>query len=238
MNKKDLKVWSIGATSKIAIELQRLWAAEGADLYLVSREPLDLKPIVSDLKIRGACKVEVHGLNDAKNAFETGEMDILLISLGSLSDQGKWEDSQKYRELEWTTNTSLVIDWLELGASKIEKEGRGQLCVITSVAADRAKKSNYGYGAAKAALDFYAEGVAHRLSPISPCVTVLKPGPTDTPMTANLNGKKLADPKQVATIFKKAIESKKAISYAPWQWKYIMLIIKYLPRKIWFKTNF
>lgn len=247
MNKEPKTTWSIGATSKIAIEMARIWAKDN-NFVLASRNKSDLKAISKDLIVRGAKNVEVFSLPELmghKTQISIAmPMDRLLISLGSLSNQKNWQDQDQYRHTEWKTNTSDVIDWIEWGASQIEKTNRGQICVMTSVAADRAKRSNYGYGAAKAALDFYLEGISHRLSKIQGNtnlnrVTVLKPGPTRTPMTSDMVGKKkLAAPKSVAMSFCKAIDKRKYIVYAPFQWKLIMLIIKYLPKKIWFKTDF
>jgi short-subunit dehydrogenase len=246
MKKEPKTTWSIGATSKIAIEMARVWAKDN-NFVLASRNKSDLKTISKDLIVRGAKKVEVFSLPELmgqRAQVSLGmPMDRLLIALGSLSNQKNWQDQKQYRDQEWQVNTSDVIDWIEWGASQIETTNRGQICVMTSVAADRAKRSNYAYGAAKAALDFYLEGVAHRLSKIQGNrkynqITILKPGPTRTPMTSDMFGKKkLADPKSVAISFCKAIDKEKYVVYAPFQWKFIMLIIKYLPKRIWFKTD-
>lgn len=230
-------IWSIGATSKIAIELQRIWAKKGFKFILCSRDKKDLLNIKDDLLIRGATNVHIYSMEELSTSKPIQPMDILLISIGSLSEQPKWQTSKEYRDSQWHTNTTLVMDWVEWGAAEIESSGRGQICVMTSVAADRAKKSNYGYGTAKAALDYYLEGVSHRLAKLGNRITILKPGPTKSPMTSKLSNKKLADPKDVAFTFSKAIEKNKAVAYAPSIWKYIMLIIKYIPRKIWFKTD-
>lgn len=232
-------VVSIGATSRIAIEMQRIWARKGHNLALYSRNKRDLEIIAKDLKIHGANNVSIHSLNNGSPQNEPPpDMDILLISIGSLSDQNKWERDNEYRHQEWQTNTTLVTDWIEWGATQIEQNKKGHICVITSVAADRAKKSNYAYGAAKAALDFYCLGVAHRLAAIGNRVSILKPGPTLSPMTKDMANKKLADPKEVAIEFVKDIDKKRLISYSPKVWKYIMLVIKYIPTNIWHKTNF
>lgn len=238
MENQSKTVWSVGATSKIAIEMQRIWASQGYSFILSSRKKTELSDIKKDLLVRGAPKVDTYSLEELTKEKPPLKMDILLIALGSLSDQKTWESSKEYRENQWATNTTLVMDWIEWGAKVIEDTGRGKICVMTSVAADRAKKSNYGYGAAKAALDFHLQGVAHRLAALGPRVFILKPGPTKTPMTAQLDQTKLADPKKVARSFTSAIKKDKTITYAPWIWKYIMLIIKLIPQKIWFKTSF
>jgi short-subunit dehydrogenase len=231
------KIVSIGATSKIAIEMQRIWAKNGYSIFLSSRKPEDLENIKKDLLIRGASHVEIKDLSKIEDILD---FDVCLISIGNLSEQKRWENEKSYRVAEWKVNTELPISYIEWATYSIEQSKRGQICVITSVAADRAKKSNYAYGAAKASLDFYLQGVDHRLSSqgLTKRICTLKPGPTLSPMTADMEGKKLADPKDVAKEFCNAIKKGKSSCYAPWIWRYIMLIIKHIPSKIWFKTNF
>jgi short-subunit dehydrogenase len=234
--KPNKLIVSVGATSRIAIEMQRRWAKEHHNFILVGRDKENLERIKRDLQCLGAGDIEVRSL---EQAYPDITPDITLIALGSLSKQEKWQQCANYRENEWEINTLTVINWIEWAATKIEETKKGQIAVMTSVAADRPKKSNYGYGAAKAALDFYMLGVRHRLSKYKCKVQILKPGPTRSPMTQSMPNKKMADPKEVAKIFCSSIDNKKnnSITYAPKIWRVIMNIIKLCPEIVWNKTN-
>ena len=121
----------------------------------------------------------------------------------------------------------------------MEKANHGALAIIGSVAGDRGRKTNYAYGAAKALVDRYAQGLQHRLAATQVKVVLVKPGPTDTPMTAHLKGQgaRLASVESVAQQIVKAVESGKPVVYAPTKWWLIMTIIRLLPRAIFNKLN-
>jgi len=108
------------------------------------------------------------------------------------------------------------------------------IAVIGSVAGDRGRRSNYVYGAAKAMVDCYLQGMRHRLGPEGVQVVTIKPGPTDTPMTANYNqpGVRLADPEKVAKQIVEGIAARRSVIYAPGIWLWIMLIIRHIPEWI------
>ena len=115
----------------------------------------------------------------------------------------------------------------------------GTLAVISSVAGDRGRKSNYIYGAAKGLVTRYVQGLQHRLANSNVHVVLIKPGPTDTPMTASLvaQGAKLASVESVALGIVTAIERKKTVAYVPGKWWLIMMIIRHLPSFIFNKMN-
>ncbi len=233
---KPYTIWSIGATSRIAIEMQRYWARDGASFFLFGRSLEKLNRVQQDLLCRGAVGAEIEKLGAPPE--ETAPFDILLISVGSLSEQSKWQVSSDYRLREWHANTMLIMDWVEWGARCVEAGLGGKIAVMSSVAADRAKKSNYGYGAAKAALDFYLSGVDHRLAPFGRVVVNLKPGPTNTPMTGAVKNRKLADPEAVARDFCRRMQRGQSTIYSPANWRYIMAIIRTCPRWLWNMTDF
>lgn len=229
------RIWTVGASSRLAIGMQRAWARPGTHFVLAGRDQGKLRRVASDLLCRGASSAVCRDLSPP--ARESEEMDLLLIALGSLSGQEKWQKDPGYRRGEWKVNTSVVFDWVEWGARNIETYGSGKLAVISSVASDRARRSNYGYGAAKAALEFYMNGVAHRLAPQGGTVVILKPGPTDTPMTLGTAAPFLAHHKTVVSDLVKAVEKGVSVSYSPRHWRLIMQAIKICPRLIWNKLN-
>jgi short-subunit dehydrogenase len=121
----------------------------------------------------------------------------------------------------------------------MEKAGRGTLGLIGSVAGDRGRKSNYVYGSAKGLVTRYAQGLQHRLAATPVKVVLIKPGPTETPMTAQLKqqGAKLACVEQVAQAICSGMAQGRAVVYAPAKWALIMMIIRHLPRWIFNKLD-
>ena len=106
--------------------------------------------------------------------------------------------------------------------------------MIGSVAGDRGRRSNYVYGAAKGLVERYLEGLRHRLAGTGVRVVLVKPGPTDTPMTAHLKsaGVRLAPVEQVAADIVRACDRGRAVVYTPAKWALIMAVIRNLPRAV------
>ena len=125
-------------------------------------------------------------------------------------------------------------------AGRFETQGSGVLAVITSVAGDRGRKSNYVYGAAKAGLSTFLEGLAARVHQRHVRVLNIKPGPVDTPMTANLKKSALfATPQRVAVDIHRALrDGKSGVLYTPWFWRWIMFLIRRVPAPIMRKLSF
>ena len=119
-------------------------------------------------------------------------------------------------------------------ARRMQEAGKGSVALIGSVAGDRGRRSNYVYGAAKGLVDRYAQGLQHRFSDGKVRVTIIKPGPTDTPMTAQLRAKgaRLADPEKVAGDIVAGIQSGRRVVYTPSIWRWIMLVIQHIPSAI------
>ena len=244
------KIVIIGATSAIAEHCARLWLAQGAsELLLVGRNADRLERVRADLTVRQpACKIgvviasltELSGIKALVDACcEGATPDIVLVAHGSLPDQAACQHSldETRQALEVNALSPALI--AEVFAARLESAGRGKLVLIGSVAGDRGRKINYVYGAAKGLVERYAQGLQHRLACTNVTVTLVKPGPTDTPMTAHLKGQgaKLAPVEDVATRIVDGAAKGKAVVYAPAKWELIMLIIRHLPRFIFNKLN-
>src|SRR5262249_45357577 len=121
-----------------------------------------------------------------------------------------------------------------------EERGGGTLAVISSVAGDRGRKSNYVYGAAKAGVSVFLEGLAARVHARGVHILNIKPGPVDTPMTANLKKSGLfATPQRVAADICGALKSDRTgVIYTPWFWRWIMFIIRMIPTPIMRRLSF
>ena len=237
------KILVIGATSAIAEQCSRIWADRGDELYLVARNEERIKTIATDLRMRGATYVNTYctDLNDMeqhKELLESADnamngMDIVLIAHGSLSNQKSCEQSVLETLSEIQTNALSTVSLLTLIGNRFEKKKDGTICVISSIAGDRGKASNYVYGSAKAMLNAFASGLRQRLHKSNVAVITIKPGFVDTPMTAEFQkGVLWTSPNIVALKIVKAIDTKKSEVYVPKFWCGIVFLIKMIPNRL------
>ena len=237
------KVLICGATSAIAQETAKLFARDGDRLFLVGRNAEKLEAVSRDLVVRGAEIAECFAadLNDF-DRHETilrgalgslGGLDAVLIAHGSLSDQRVCEKDFQLAEKEFRTNFLSVVSLLTPIADHFERQGRGTIAVISSVAGDRGRGSNYVYGAAKGALSLYLQGLRNRLHASGVHVLTVKPGLVDTPMTAHLEKNGLfARPEEVAKGIYGAIAARKDAVYIPCWWQIVMTVVKLIPENL------
>jgi short-subunit dehydrogenase len=233
----------IGATSVIAQAVARRLAQRGYDIFLCARDPERLNRMVQDLKIRGAGLVDSFQLdvNDLDAHTSTLNLSIqkmkriemALIAHGTLPDQYACQSDSKLLYSEVLTNSISTISLLSIIGEIMEKQGEGHIAVITSVAGDRGRQSNYVYGAAKGMVSIFLQGLRNRLHKSNITVLDIKPGFVDTPMTKKFEkGLLWSKPETIAKGIIKSIDKKKDIVYLPFYWKYIMLLIRCLPEKI------
>jgi decaprenylphospho-beta-D-erythro-pentofuranosid-2-ulose 2-reductase len=242
------RILIIGATSAIAEHCARIWAARGDALHLVARNDQHVQTIASDLTVRGASAVTTYSLdlNDVDKHEELlnvtydvlGSVDIVLIAHGTLSNQKSCELSVHQTLTEIQTNALSTISLLTLIANKFEESKSGTICVISSVAGDRGRASNYVYGSAKAMVTAFASGLRQRLHKSNVSVVTIKPGFVDTPMTSEFKkGFLWAKPTVIASQILRAIDKKKSDVYVPKFWWTIMTIINVIPSQIFRKLN-
>jgi decaprenylphospho-beta-D-erythro-pentofuranosid-2-ulose 2-reductase len=234
------RVLIIGATSAIAEATARRYAGRGAAIHVVGRQAHRLEIIAADLITRGA-KVSC-GLLDV-NATEChvavldaawaalGEVDVALVCHGTLPDQTACDASVELTLSQFSTNGTSTIAISAALAQRLQPNAT--LAVISSVAGDRGRASNYLYGSAKAAVSAYLSGLGQRLRPIGINVLTVKPGFVDTPMTASFKkGALWASPDQVAKGIVRAIDRRRAVVYLPSFWWLIMFVIRAIPEFI------
>jgi short-subunit dehydrogenase len=232
-----LNVAIFGATSAIAAEVARLYAARGAKLYLLGRNADKLSSLARELgpAVVGAVARDFDALNEADaNVAEAvralGRLDVALIAHGLLGDQLESERSVRVAEQIARTNFLSVMALLIPLANHMEANGGGQLAVMSSVAAERGRPRNYTYAAAKGALNVYLQGLRSRLYARGVKVHTLKLGPVDTPMTATHEKNALfSTAPAVAAGIVRAIDRGHAQAYVPGFWRLIMLIVRNLP---------
>lgn len=239
----------IGATSAIARHCARLWAVEEvAHFILVGRNADKLESIARDLQVRSpeatthieTCNfTDPMAITDLANALaEQGPLDIVLIAHGTLPDQQACQSDLTIARDAMLINGLSPAYFAEAFAGKMEEQSSGSLVVIGSVAGDRGRQSNYVYGAAKGLVERYVQGLEHRLADTKVNLTLVKPGPTQTPMTAHMEGhEQMAPLEQVAGDIVRGVKAKKRVIYTPRKWALIMLVIRNIPAFIFGKMK-
>ncbi|RVD78774.1 SDR family oxidoreductase [Pseudomonas koreensis] len=243
------KILVVGATSAIAVACAKLWAVQESEFFLVARDQQKLLQICADLQIRGARAVTPY-LMDASDVaahpvmLEQGlatlqSVDICLIAYGTLPNQLECEQSVEGAMNAFANNASSVIALLTLLANRMAAQRSGTLAVISSVAGDRGRPSNYLYGAAKAAVSTFCEGLRARLFNSGVHVITIKPGLVATPMTQGLELPALlvAQPDSVARRIVAGIERKSSVLYVPGFWVWVMWAIKAIPQPLFKRLN-
>jgi decaprenylphospho-beta-D-erythro-pentofuranosid-2-ulose 2-reductase len=242
------KILVLGATSSIAEATCRIWASQGASLFLVARNADKLAAVAADLRARGAGFVDtaVVDLDDterhpallthAVNSLQG--LDVAYLAHGVLGDQQSAE--QDFNTAAHILHTNLMapvslVTWL---ANYFVQRHSGIIAVLSSVAGDRGRKSNYVYGSSKAGLSAFLAGLRNRIDREGVTVLTIKPGPTKTAMTAGMKGsEKFADVNAVAKSIVKAIDNRQDNLYVPFQWQPIMFVIRHIPERVFKKLN-
>jgi decaprenylphospho-beta-D-erythro-pentofuranosid-2-ulose 2-reductase len=235
------RVLIVGATSAIAAEVARIYAARGARLHLLARNAEKLEALAASLPAerRSSATADFDDLSRAdellRGAVQAlgGGIDVALIAHGELGDQLRTEASFADAEAIFRTNLLSVVAFLVPLANLLEAQRSGTIGVITSVAGDRGRPRNYTYGAAKGALNVYLQGLRSRLFPHGVKVVTLKLGPVDTPMTVSHTKNALfAQAKDVARGIVKVLDAGVPEAYLPSFWGAIMPIVKNTPERL------
>lgn len=240
-----MRIVVIGATSAIAEHCCRLWVQRTAcDLLLVARDAAKAEGVAQDLRVRSpASTIEVASLDFldataigrlAERAAASAPIDIVLIAHGSLPEQRMAEADLDLCRSAVEVNAVSPALFAEAFAAQLAGAGRGTLAIIGSVAGDRGRKANYIYGAAKGFIERYAEGLQHRFAGSRVAIVLIKPGPTDTPMTASLKarGGRPAPVEEVAQTIVRGIDAGRPLFYVPARWGLIMFVVRNLPRVV------
>ena len=236
------RILIVGATSAIATEVARAYAERGAELFLTGRHPDRLAAVAGDIRVRGAVTVRTAMLDVldigthaavVEQAFASGGLDAALIAHGTLPDQAACQqspaDTMRALEVNFTATAAL----LTLLANRFEAQRRGTIAVVTSVAGDRGRQSNYVYGAAKGGLAVFLQGLRNRLHHAGVSVVTLKPGFVDTPMTAGLPRNRLfSTARRAGRSIHRAMEARRDVAYVPWFWRPIMALVRSLPESV------
>lgn len=233
----------------IAEHCARTWAARGDALFLAGRNRDRLDTVVKDLGVRSP-DAKVHSdffdANDLESHVSLlesadatlGGVDTVLIAHGTLADQIGCERSVSETLAEIHTNALSTVALLTEIANRFEARRSGTIAVMSSVAGERGRASNYVYGSAKAMVTRFAEGLWHRLSGSGVSVVIIKPGFIDTPMTSGFKkGPLWTKPPAAAGAIVKAIDKRKAVVFVPSFWRLISGVVTRIPNRIFLRLK-
>jgi short-subunit dehydrogenase len=231
----------LGGTSTIARAIAAGLAAGRYDVALAGRDVAELDAVAADLRLRHGVATSVHRLDvlemDQHSAALapclTPELRGVVLAFGYLGDQRRAEtDAAEARRILDTNLTGCVLV-LNLVAAHLARNGGGFVCALSSVAGERGRQSNYVYGAAKAGLTAYLSGLRNRFAGAGVRVLTVKAGIVDTRMSAGMPGAGLAaPPAAVARAVVGAIARERDVVYVPWFWRWIMLVIRLIPERV------
>jgi short-subunit dehydrogenase len=245
-----MKVAFLGATRGMGRALARLMAERGHDLFLLGRDTADLEKSARDLEARSGrgpvrsapCDLSrPEGFAAALDAAESapGGFDTVVVTAGLFATQERLEEDVELTRRVLEADFTNTVVFCEHARRRLLRRGGGTLCVFSSVAGDRGRKPVVLYGAAKAGLSRYLEGLDHRFRGQGLRTVCVKPGFVRTSMTEGLPAPPFAgQPDQVALLVLRAIERGQPVVYVPGIWRWIMLVIRMLPRAVMRRVAF
>ena len=245
-----MRVAFLGATKGMGRALARLMAERGDAICLLGRNREDLERSAADLAIRGATsavpcilcdleKPETFGpaIDEARDAL--GGLDAVVVTAGLFATQEQLESDPELVERLVRIDFGNTLLFCEAAKKRLLEAGGGTLCVFSSVAGERGRKPVIIYGAAKAGLSRYLEGLDHKHRADGLRVVTVKPGFVKTSMTAGLEPPPFAgEPDEVAERVLRAIDRGVPVIYAPAIWQLIMAVIRALPRAVMRRIQF
>lgn len=231
----------LGATSTIARSIILQLTGRDDRVCLAARNPAELHRVAADLRLRRDPRLVIEQEFDTNLPnthsriteyiwHSLGGVDIVIVCTGELGDQDAARHDPMAIHRIIHSNYAGVATILAPFVDRMEERGRGELVVLSSVAGDRARQSNYIYGSAKAGIDAYFAGLRNRLQGTGVTATTVKLGFTDTRMVHGKSGMFLvASPETVARSIVGCIGRSASVVYVPWFWRFIMLLIRSIP---------
>lgn len=241
-----MNVVVFGATRGMGRSLARIYAGRGASLVLFGRSLDDLERTAADLRVRGAADVRCArcDLEDTATfapafavAAEVGRPDVVVVTAALFATQDELEQDSALAERVLRADFTNTVIFCEHARKALARGGT--LCVFSSVAGERGRKPVVLYGAAKAGLSAYLEGLDHKFRAEGLRVVNVKPGFVKTEMTAGLPPPPFAgEPDSVAAAAVAAIDRGTPVVYAPLPWALVMAVIRAMPRAVMRRVRF
>ena len=233
-----------GGTSDIAEStLRRLVQRRARRVVLAGRDVDRLGEIAEDLRARGATFVECVPFDALDTATHeamvdavfdrVGDIDLVLVAFGVLGEQADAEQHATAAVDVARVNYLGAVSVLTPTAERLQAQGHGTIVVLSSVAGELARESNYVYGSTKAGLDAFAQGLNDRLVGTGANVMIVRPGFVHTKMTAGLKPAPLAaTPDSVAAAILDGLATGRTIVWVPRTLRPVMSVLRHLPRPV------
>lgn len=236
----------LGGSSEIALATVRaLPRGRLRRVVLAGRPSAARDDAVATLTQAGIAGVETVDFDAADTAshaavidavFDAGDIDVTLLAFGVLGDQAEAEADPDAAVAVATVNYTGAVSVGLRVAARLRQQGHGTLVVLSSVAGDRARRSNFVYGSTKAGLDAFAQGLGDALHGTGARVLIVRPGFVRTRMTQGMEEAPMTiDPQDVAAIIVKALRKGRETVYAPGPLRFVMAGLKTVPRPLFRK---
>ena len=234
----------LGGTSEIGLAICEEYLQQGPMRVVLACLPGD--PGIEDARAQmtasGATAVDVVDFDatatdthpDAVDScFSGGDVDVAIVAFGLLGENEQlWTDQAKAVQIAQINYTGAVSVGVLLG-EKMKKQGYGRIIAMSSAAGLRARRSNFVYGSTKAGMDAFYTGLTEALRGEGIGVTIVRPGFVKTKMTAGMDSAPLATtPEEVARITVDAVRKRRELVWAPAQFRYVMSVLRHIPRPI------
>lgn len=240
----------LGATQGMGQDLARLLCERGDRVFLLGRNADSLDKSARDLTARygdnlvGTARCDLQdpsgfaaALDQAQAAL--GKLETVVVTAALFGTQEELERNTDLTRDLLTVNFAHTILFCEAARKRLLAEGGGTLCVFSSVAGDRGRKPVILYGASKAGISYYLEALDHKFRSEGLVTVCVKPGFVKTAMTAGLKPPPFAgESAAVARRVLRAIDKQKPLVYAPAIWRWVMLVIRLLPRMVMRRIGF
>ena len=231
----------VGASSGMGAAFARQLAAQGAQVALLARRRDELETVAKGIETawgEGKAHVFIHDVSDRdavpalfdEIVAKLGGLDLICYAAGYMHKPGEDEYPTDIDMTTLDVTLAGAIAWLNPAATMFQKQGRGVIVGISSIAGDRGRRAFPSYHAAKAGLSTYLESLRNRLTQHGVQVTTIKPGFIDTPMTRGMEGLfwlKSAD--EAARMIWNAVRKRKQTSYVPGRWRLVSMVIRSIP---------
>ncbi|WP_405999006.1 decaprenylphospho-beta-D-erythro-pentofuranosid-2-ulose 2-reductase [Streptomyces sp. NBC_00829] len=232
----------LGGTSEIGLATARLLIARRTrTVWLAGRDTPALEEAATDLRALGADvrTVPFDALDRAAHAevlgkvFTEGDIDMVLLAFGVLGDQANDEADPPAAVRVAQTNYTGAVSAGLVCAAALQNQGHGSLVVLSSVAGERARRSNFIYGSSKAGLDAFAQGLGDAMDGTGVHVMVVRPGFVRTKMTAGLPDAPLATtPDAVAAAIEQGLRRRSETVWVPGTLRVVMSALRHVPRPL------
>ncbi|MFF3461208.1 decaprenylphospho-beta-D-erythro-pentofuranosid-2-ulose 2-reductase [Streptomyces sp. NPDC001984] len=232
----------LGGTSEIALATaRRLIARRTRTVWLAGRPSPALEKAAESLRALGAGvrTVAFDALDPESHeevlgkVFADGDIDMVLLAFGVLGDQARDEREPVSAVRVAQTNYTGAVSAGLISASALQAQGHGSLVVLSSVAGERARRSNFIYGSSKAGLDTFAQGLGDALHGTGVHVMVVRPGFVRSNMTAGLEEAPMATtPEAVATAIELGLRRRSETVWVPGTLRLVMAALRHMPRAV------